>query len=271
MSATRAAEAGRNPAPVAIVPGIWRVGGGSWGGVTRCISSEGDANVYLLELDGARVLVDAGTLDGSTAVEENVRAAGSDPSALTDVLLTHSHWDHTGAVARWQRVAGARTHLSAVGAEFLARGDHRLVGYQLHGPRYAFEPFHVDHALADGERFRLGSVDLTASAVPGHSPDSTLCTFAHGGERIAIGGDVVFGPRSGTTFVLGQLCSLWLSDLDAYVRSLRRMDELTIDCLLPGHGDPILGRARVREAIRATLALAQSLAEDGDVRRNVGV
>jgi glyoxylase-like metal-dependent hydrolase (beta-lactamase superfamily II) len=55
------------------------------------------------------------------------------------------------------------------------------------------------------------------------------------------------------------------------VNSLKLVHELAIDCLLPGHGDPIFGRTRVREAIRATLALAEPLADDGDVRGNFGV
>jgi glyoxylase-like metal-dependent hydrolase (beta-lactamase superfamily II) len=271
VSATRPIGGHVRPEPITIVPGIWRVGGGSWGGVSKCISSEEDANAYLLDLGGATVLVDAGTEAGFEAVRTNMQTAGTDPNSLTDILITHSHWDHTQAAARWQRRCSARTHLNAVGAEFLARGDHRLVGHHLHGPRYAFEPFRVDHAASDGEQFQLGRASLTTRTLPGHSPDSTLYAFGHGGAQVAVGGDLVFGPRERDTFVLGQLCSLWLSNLDDYVASLKRMGDLTIDVLLPGHGEPISGRSRVRDAIVETLGVASVLAGDTNVRGNCGV
>ena len=257
--------------PIAVAPGIWRVGGGSWGGVTRCISSEGDGNLYLLEREGALVLVDAGGEAGREAISASIRSAGHDPASVTDLLLTHSHWDHTEGAAFWHRSSGCRVHLNAVGAAFLARGDHRLVGYQLHGPGYTFEAFPVDHPVGDGEQFQLGEGAVSARAAPGHTPDSMIYTFEHRGAQTAVVGDVVFGPREGNTFVLGQLCSLWLSDIDAYLMTLEQMRELEIDCLLPGHGEPVCGRADVRDAIARSLKVARSLARNGDVRRNLGV
>jgi metallo-beta-lactamase class B len=271
VSAARARDSRRRGGPIAVVPGIWRVGGGSWGGTTRALSHEEDGNVYLLELDGALALVDAGTRAGRAAVERNIRAVGFDSGDLTDLLLTHSHWDHTQAAARWQAQCSPRTRLSAVGAGFLGRGDHRLVGYQVHGPSYRFDPFRVDSAVADGEQFSLGRVAVAARNLPGHSPDSTLFSFEQGGERIAVSGDVVFGPRPGGELVLGQLCSLWLSNLDRYVDSLRLLAGLAIDRILPGHGDAIHGRRQVQEAVLGTLAIAESLAQDRRVRANLGV
>ena len=84
-------------------------------------------------------------------------------------------------------------------------------------------------------------------------------------------GDVVFGPRAGGELVLGQLCSLWLSNLDQYVDSLRLLAGLAIDRILPGHGDAIHGRRQVQEAVLGTLAVAESLAQDRRVRANLGV
>ncbi|MDP9259634.1 MAG: MBL fold metallo-hydrolase [Actinomycetota bacterium] len=271
MSAARTADARRRGGPIDVVPGIWRVGGGSWGGTAAALSHEDDANVYLLALDGAVVLVDAGTRAGRPAVEANIRAAGFDAGDLTDLLLTHSHWDHTQAAAGWQAECSARTRLSAVGAGFLARGDYRLVGYQVHGPTYRFDPFRVDSPVADGEQFPLGRVAVAARHLPGHSPDSALFSFEHRGETIAVAGDVVFGPRAGGELVLGQLCSLWLSNLDQYVDSMQLLAGMTIDRILPGHGDAIHGRRQVREAVLGTLAVAESLAQDRRVRANLGV
>jgi len=55
-------------------------------------------NAYLVQVDGRRVLVDAGTADcfgpGLGQVLANLKAAGFDPAQVDDVLLTHAHPDH---------------------------------------------------------------------------------------------------------------------------------------------------------------------------------
>jgi glyoxylase-like metal-dependent hydrolase (beta-lactamase superfamily II) len=257
---------------VEILPDVFRVGGGGWDGAVPALSAEADSNVYLLRLDGAVVLVDCATRAGRHEIGENLDAIGQAPGALTDLLLTHSHWDHSDASAAWQaELPLLRTHLNRVGADFLRRSDHRLVGYQVNEPPNDFTPFRVDHAVEDGERFRLGHVAVTARFVPGHTPDSTIYTLEHRGLTIGIGGDVMFAPRPGRGAVLGQLCTLWLSDLDHYAESLRRLVDVPLDVLLPGHGDAIVGRDRVSDAAQTTLELARSLALDPRVRANAGV
>jgi metallo-beta-lactamase class B len=258
--------------PVEIVPGVWRIGGGSWGGAVPALSPEEDANVYLLRLDGAIALVDCGTRGGRDDVMHNLRSLGLEPDSLSDLLLTHSHWDHTDAAAAWQAaLPGLHTHLNRIGASFLARADHRLVGYQLWEPAYAFEPFRVDHEVVDRETFEFGGAGVTAHFLPGHTPDSTLYTLELEGQVIGISGDVMFAPRQGQDAVLGQLCTLWLSNLDEYVESLRRVADVPIDVLLPGHGDAVVGPRDVAAAHRGTLELAESLAADDRIRTNVGI
>jgi glyoxylase-like metal-dependent hydrolase (beta-lactamase superfamily II) len=280
VSAERAKESARRsdvllsrvPSSAEIVPGVWRVGGGSWGGTVEAVSAEEDANVYLLQLNGCEVMVDCGTRGGLDDILRTLRSLGREPDALTDLLLTHSHWDHMDAAARWQgSLRGLRTHLNRIGAQFLARGDHRLVGYQLREPGYEFEPFRLDHEVEDGETFELGRTRITSKFLPGHTPDSTLYTLEIERQVIGISGDLMFAPRAGEQVVLGQLCTLWLSNLDDYVCSLRSLEGVPIDVLLPGHGDAIVGSTRVSEVLRETLALAESLAADERVRANARI
>jgi hydroxyacylglutathione hydrolase len=256
--------------PEAIVPGLRRVGGGTWCGSVAALSDEGDANVYVLHGPAGAVLVDCGTPEGRPATAGNVRAAGV-AEELCDLLLTHSHWDLTGAAGAWQAELGLRTHLNARGAARLAGGDLRLVGAPLHGPAFPFEPFAVDHAVADGERFELAGLAVEALHMPGHTADSTVFVLALAGHRAGIVGDVAFGPKAGRLGVLGFLCALWQSNLDEYVASLERLDALELDLLVPGHGAPVRGRERVREAVRAALATAERYAADPALRDDFGV
>jgi glyoxylase-like metal-dependent hydrolase (beta-lactamase superfamily II) len=242
-----------------ILPGLWRVGGGSWG-VTESLSSEADCNVYLLVAGDARVLIDCGTLAGRPLIEANLRAVGVSPDNLTDLLLTHSHYDHTQAASVWQDGRSLRTHLSAAGADCLRRGEHRLVGYATVAPDYPFEPFHVDHDLRDGDTCSLGDVTLKVQSLPGHTPDSTLLTFEHAGRRVGVCGDIVFGPiYTGAWGYLGWLDTLWESDVEAYRGSLRRMLEgPPLDLLLPGHGHVLVGQETIRRAVSSALATAEA-------------
>jgi len=217
------------------------------------------------------VLVDCGHLAGQVAVEANVRAAGVEPGELDELLLTHSHWDHTQAARAWQTQHGLQTHLNACGAEFLARGDLRLVGTPLHGSDFPFEPFAVDHAVADGERFELAGIAVQAHWLPGHTPDSTAYVFEHAGVRVGVTGDVAFGAKGGGLHALGFLCALWLSNINAYVASLQRLDALELELLLPGHGEVLHGRETVRDAIRRASATAEAYAADPSLRDNFGV
>jgi metallo-beta-lactamase class B len=269
-SISASAIRGAHRGPLQIVPSLWRVGGDTWNGTTTAVSVEGDANVYLLKGGTSWALVDCGTLAGRGAIEANLRHVGLDPRDVGQLLLTHSHWDHTQSARVWQTTYGLHTSLSAVGARALARGDMRLTGAALHGPDYTLEPFEVDRRVEDRAVIDVAGHRMTAHALPGHTPDSTLYTFGLGGLRAGICGDIVFGLSETGTYSLGLLSALWGSNLDDYVESLRRMESIPIDLLIPGHGDVVCGRHAVRAVVAGTLAVAEHLAADHAVRRNSG-
>ena len=128
------------------LPNLWRVGGGSWGVGATVLSLEGDGNVYLLKGPDGAALVDCGRSAESLApLVDNLREAGVSPDDLTDLILTHSHCDHSWAASKWQQQYGVRVHLNAVGADWLARGDRRLIGSP--GPDSGFEPLRVDQTI----------------------------------------------------------------------------------------------------------------------------
>jgi metallo-beta-lactamase family protein len=67
-----------------------------WGGVGTVTGSK-----YLVESNGARVLVDCGLFQGLKELRErNWQEPPFDPRALNAVLITHAHIDHTGYLPR---------------------------------------------------------------------------------------------------------------------------------------------------------------------------
>lgn len=56
---------------------------------------------YLVEIDGARILVDCGLFQGPKKLRNRNREhPGFDPASLDAVILTHAHIDHTGYLPR---------------------------------------------------------------------------------------------------------------------------------------------------------------------------
>lgn len=167
-------------------------------------------NTWILTEPGAEesIVIDPGPLDEGhlQRVAEHVDSIGS-RVALT--VLTHRHDDHAEGAGRFRQLTGAPVR--AIGAG------------------------HDD--LDDGDRLRVGGLELLVVSTPGHTADSI--SFLLPAEQTLLTGDTILGR--GSTVVAhpdGQL--------SAYLESLERLRRLTgseqVTTLAPGHG-PILGDA----------------------------
>ena len=130
------------------------------------------------------------------------------------VLLTHRHRDHMGGVADLRRL------YPRVPVAKLIRNDPDLP--------VPMEP------LEDGAVIRGEGVTLRAVHTPGHASDH-LCYYLEEEEALFTG-DLILG---GTTTVIPPDDG----DLGEYLASLRRLLELPIRRIYPGHG-PVLEPAR---------------------------
>ncbi len=63
-------------------------------GKTVCHGGLGWSTIALLRGHGRVALVDVGSFPQRQPILDGLRALSLQPSAVTDVLLTHSHWDH---------------------------------------------------------------------------------------------------------------------------------------------------------------------------------
>lgn len=162
-------------------------------------------NTYLL---GDR---EVAVLDPGPAIAEHIDAiVAAAPGPIRWILATHTHLDHSPAVAP----LAERT-----GAEVLGRPAPDT-------PRQD-RSFRPDRVLDDGEALVTPELRLEAVATPGHASNH-LCYYdaALGwlftGDHLINGSTVVIDPPDGS--------------MRAYLDSLARLRSLRLEALAPGHG-----------------------------------
>ncbi len=136
-------------------------------GNTYLVGTCGISAILITGTDG-HILIDAGTEKGADLIADNIRHLGFVPTEVRIHLHSHEHHDHVGGMARLQQLSGGRLLASAAAAEVFrtgaASGDDPQAG--MHQP---FPAARVDRIVKDGETVRLGNLQLTAMATPGHT------------------------------------------------------------------------------------------------------
>jgi glyoxylase-like metal-dependent hydrolase (beta-lactamase superfamily II) len=149
------------------------------------------------------------------------------------ILLTHTHFDHIGAVAPVARATGAPVYCPQLETAVLA--DVNSYTFPGFGP---YEPYDADETVAGGERLQLAGLGIDVLFVPGHSPGHVAYSLAD--ERAVLSGDVLFAGSIGRPDLPG-------GDLDQLLASIASlMERLPGDTrVLPGHmGATTLERER---------------------------
>ncbi|MBC7114412.1 MAG: MBL fold metallo-hydrolase [Archaeoglobi archaeon] len=201
--------------------------------VRRILPHFYSGNVYLIE-DEKNVLVDAG-ISGERVVR-NLREMGI--REIDYLILTHCHYDHSAGVGDIVREFSPDVLLHE--AEVDKRKDPEYSVSWMFGE----EPpeYEVDVPLKGGELISTGERSLRVIHTPGHSPGS-ICLYEEStGELFS--GDTVFPDGGiGRTDLKGG-SSEKLRD------SIRRLLELDVRVLYPGHGEIL------REGVRRSLELS---------------
>ncbi len=139
------------------------------------------------------------------------------------ILETHAHADHLSAAPYLKERLGGRI---AIGAHI---AQVQKVFGQLFdcGPDFATDGRQFDHLFADGEAFRIGSVEATALHTPGHTPACMSYLVDAQGRQAAFVGDTLFMPDYGTA-----RCDFPGGDARTLYRSIRRLLALDGDTLI---------------------------------------
>jgi hydroxyacylglutathione hydrolase len=141
---------------------------------------------------------------------------------VAGILVTHTHYDHIGAVAELAEGTGAPVYLSEVEAAVLAQPADYYPGHRI-------RPWAAEVQLAGDETIEAAGISFETVQVPGHSPGhlafyADLCLFS---------GDVLFAGSVGRT-------DLPMASWETLVESIRALvDRFPPETVVySGHGPP---------------------------------
>ena len=178
-------------------------------------------NCFVFRRDGS----DRGLIvDPGDEAERILNAVEALELSLDGILLTHTHFDHIGAVAPVARATGAPVWCPEIETPVLA-DINSFVPWPGFGP---YESYDADHTVTGGERLELAGMEIDVIFTPGHSPGHV--TYSVPDESVIFSGDVLFQGSVGRTDLPGGDWATLLSSIRTLVDTLP--PETTV---YPGH------------------------------------
>jgi hydroxyacylglutathione hydrolase len=202
-------------------------------------------NCFIVREQGSdrAVVVDPG--DEAERLIEALDALGI--KTVEAILLTHTHFDHIGAVAPLARATGAPVYCPELETIVLANVMD-YVPWPGFGP---FESYDADHTVKGGESLELAGLTFDVLFTPGHSPGHV--TYSVRDEEALFSGDVLFQGSVGRVDLPGGDWPTLLKSIEMLTNSFS--PETTVH---PGHmGLTTLGRERATNPFLRELAANQ--------------
>lgn len=196
-------------------------------------------NTYLIRIDGSdeALLIDPG--GEAPAILAAIAEIGAE---LKAILLTHTHWDHIGAVAEVAKATGVPVYCPVKETQFLLEPASAFF------PNLDFEGYEADETVGGGERLSLAGFEIDVVSTPGHSIGHV--TYSIPAENALFSGDVLFENSIGRTDLPGADHQTLLTSIAGL---LAAFDDETV--VYPGHmGLTTLGRERATNPFLGELA-----------------
>ncbi|MBI2579880.1 MAG: MBL fold metallo-hydrolase [Candidatus Aenigmarchaeota archaeon] len=195
-----------------------------------------DCNVYVID---GEVMIDAGT--GKFFPEMKGEMEKTDTSALKSIINTHYHFDHTGGSKKFRDWLGAEICIHSKDREYMENGN-TLAEMFGEKPRITT----VDSVLKEKGVIKTKNFRFEILHTPGHTPGS-VCLYERE-KCILISGDTIFEGNFGRTDLPG-------GSMEDMMKSLKKLSELKVSYLFPGHGSIKIGG--IGFVIKQAMALKQ--------------
>jgi glyoxylase-like metal-dependent hydrolase (beta-lactamase superfamily II) len=197
------------------------------------ITDPDDCFIYLVDLEGQLVIIDAGIGRSTDRLLANIKKLKLDPKKVELLILTHEHADHIGGAAPLQKRLKFKIAAHEKAARVISEGDSFASAADAYG--MSISPTPIDVTLSEGKgTVPVGNGTLHYLHTPGHTPGSIIVFYNDGDRRLLFGQDL-HGPFN----------AAWGSDIAQWRTSMKLVQDLEADILCEGH----YGVYRTLEAI----------------------
>jgi metallo-beta-lactamase class B len=218
-------------------------------GNTYYVGPRGVSSV-LVTSDAGHVLLDGGLPESVPAIVSSIQRLGFRIEDVKVILNSHVHYDHAGGIGELQRLSGATVAARAASATVFRQGRSGP-----DDPQFGLLPdiARVEHVrvVSDGEKLRVGPLELTAHATGGHTPGGTSWSWTSCEEMRCV--EIVYADSltavsaDGFSYTRSRHYS---SAIDDFERGFTFLSAAPCDILLtphPGASD-LLARLAKRES-----------------------
>ncbi|MGI6156232.1 MAG: MBL fold metallo-hydrolase [Enterococcus lemanii] len=178
-------------------------------------------NCYLVWQQQDLLIIDPGA--DAHLLKEQIKKTAAHPLAI---LLTHTHYDHIGAVEELRAFYNIPVYVSPLENNWLANPLLNLSSRHPELGGIVVQP--AEHEL-ELRGYKIGSIEFQVVATPGHSHGSLSFIF----EDFVVSGDALFKGSIGRT-------DLHTGNLEQLIESIQTQLFTLPDHyeVFPGHGEP---------------------------------
>lgn len=189
------------------------------------------SNVYLIQGLKEKALIDSGTYSNAKQLISDLNSLGIKPEEISLILHTHGHADHFGADSFFKNAK-----------IFMSKSDGEKVNANLN--EFSFSEMFANnlnpktHFIKLNELIELIPFKLKPISCPGHTFGGI--SFLEEKNKILFSGDTIFNGNIGRY-------DLMSSNEKELMNSIEELSELELEFLLPGHGEIIKGKEKIRK------------------------
>jgi glyoxylase-like metal-dependent hydrolase (beta-lactamase superfamily II) len=186
-------------------------------------------NVYLVFDGDEWVLIDIGYQDHVVELLELIRELDFPLSRCKTIIATHADVDHGQGLAAAKQALKTSISAHPRAAALLQTGDRLQTFAEIvaQGISEDMPPVEVENLLNDGDIVNVGGLKLEVWLTPGHAD----CQLAFRLGNLLFSGDNIY--RDGG---VGAIDAHHGSNIEDFIRSLKRIRDSDVEWLLPSHG-----------------------------------